>query len=442
MRRLCCLETMPNLTRMANDLMATRLRLAAVAALTAAGLALAAAPAASADDVDAFAGSWLDSAMRAQYDLGSDLAFKNAPLIGTHNSFNSVEELGPSASSSATNQSHDLTDQLDFGVRSLELDLHPDPNAGVGDERPVVCHTVPRLGCTVVAAFDPFLSEIAGWLERSSNADQVVLLYLEDDLGDLALHDAAASSIERELGDLVYRPEDAGCNEISGDLTREEVAASGAQVVIVSGCGTGSAWQSLAFSWERHLESRPNDFADYPDCGPNFRMRQYRSRLVRYYEDATREAGSGGADDGLTPETTATMARCGVDLLGFDRLEPFDGRLEASIWSWAANEPSAGRCALIRAGRKLPFGRWVSKRCDGLTAPPACRNRNKWSVGKRRLELAAAKRYCRRRGAKLAVPRTGFENQLLRAAMKKRRTNSALLGYKLRRGEWVPLDSR
>ena len=435
---------MPNLIRMGRGPTPTGPRLAAATVLAAVGLALAAAPAASAADVDGFAGSWLDSALQTQYDLGSDLAFKNAPLIGTHNSFNSVQELGSGVLPGATNQRHDLTDQLDFGVRSLELDLHPDPeaSAGGGDERPVVCHTMPRVGCTVVVALDPLLAEIADWAERPENADQVVLLYLEDDLGDRPLHDAAASSIERELGGLLYRPEGGGCSEISGDLTREEVVASGAQVVIVSGCGTGSAWQSLAFSWQRHLESRPRDFADYPDCGPDFRKRQYRSRLVRYYEDTTREPRTGGADDGLTPKTTAAMARCGVDLFGFDRLEPFDGRLESSIWSWAPNEPSTGRCALIRAGRKLPFGRWVSKRCDGLTAPPACRDRNRWSVGKRRLELAAAKRYCRRRGAKLAVPRTGLENQLLRAAMKKRGTHSALLGYKLRRGEWMPLDSR
>ena len=424
---------MPNLTSM-------RIRSALIAAVAAAGLALAGAPAAHAADVPGFTGTWLDSALRAQYDLGSDLAFKNAPLLGTHNSFNSTEELGSEVTTEQVNQTHDLTDQLDYDVRSLELDLHRDPKGG---ETPVVCHTLPKEGCTVTKPLDPFLDEIATWLRAPDNSDQVVVLYLEDDLDDLDLHDAASATIRDELGKLVYRPErGGGCEEVPGELTRDDVLAAGAQVVIVSGCGTGRAWRGLAFSWERHLESRPHDFADYPDCGPDYRKQQYQSSLIRYYEDSTRVAGSGGADDGLTPESVAAMERCGVDLLSFDRIEPLDGRLEASVWSWAVNEPSRGRCALMRTGNAFPYGRWISKPCGNAIAVPACRNRSRWSVGKRPLDLDAAARWCERHDATLAVPRTGFENQQLRAAMKKGKARTALLGYRLMHGVWTPLDTR
>ncbi len=415
-----------------------RIRSALIAALAAAGIALAAPAGASADDVPGFTGSWLESALEAQYDLGSDLAFKNAPLLGTHNSFNSVEEMGPELGLETINQRRTLTEQLDFGIRSLELDLHPDPFAGAPG-RPVVCHTQPRDGCTVVKELDPFLAEIGGWLGEPEHSDQVVLLYLEDDLDSLELHDDAAAIAREELGGLVYRPEGSGCQEVPGELTRDEVLEAGAQIVIVSGCGKGRAWHSLAFSWERHLESRPRDFADYPDCGPDYGKGQYRSSLVRYYEDSTRIGAN--ADDGLLPDSVAAMMRCGVDLLSFDRIEPLDGRLTGTVWSWAENEPSTGRCALMRAGRALLYGRWVSKGC-GVKARPACRNRSRWTVGKRRLDLDAGERWCARHDAKLAVPRTGFENQLLRKAMEKRGTKAALLGYQLRGGIWTPLDSR
>lgn len=423
-----------------------RLRTALSAAVASTSLALAfalaAAPSAGAADVPGFSGTWLESALRTQYDLGGDLAFKDAPLLGTHNSFNSQEEMGAELSPFEINQQLDLTDQLDIGIRSVELDLHPDPFAGAPG-RPVVCHTTPQDGCTVVKALDPVLAEIARWLGRPENADQVLELYLEDDLDSRELHDDAAAAVEEKLADLVYRPEGGGddCSEVPGDLTRDEILEAGARVLIVSGCGEGRAWRSQAFSWERHLESRPHDFADYPDCGPDYDRTQYRTSLVRYYEDSLR-VGTAGADDGLTPETTAAMMRCGVDLLSFDRIKPLDGRLEASVWSWAENEPAAGRCALMRTGEALPTGRWVSKPCDGAIARPACRDRSRWSVGKRRGDLDAGKRWCRNHGAKLAVPRTGFENQRLRDAMEKRGTTSALLGYKLRRGEWTPLDSR
>jgi hypothetical protein len=41
------------------------------------------------------------------------------------------------------------------------------------------------------------------------------------------------------------------------------------------------------------------------------------------------------------------MVRCGANLVGFDQLQPFDGRLAAFVWSWAQDEPSAsgGSCA-------------------------------------------------------------------------------------------------
>ncbi len=72
------------------------------------------------------------------------------------------------------------------------------------------------------------------------------------------------------------------------------------------------------------------------------------------------------------------MVRCGVDMVGFDRIDPDDGRLEALIWSWAVDEPVAdaakqcvawGTDARFRAGLDRDYrqefrlrhrdGRWV-----------------------------------------------------------------------------------
>lgn len=430
---------MPKLSAMRRS--PTRRR-AAAALLLSAVAALAGAGASSADDVSSFDGTWLDRALRLQYELGSDVGFEDAPLVGTHNSFNSAAELGSGLPAPKTNQRLDLTDQLDVGVRSLELDLHREPNGDGTDDRPIVCHTFPQEGCTVVKDIDPLVGEIADWLQRPDNSDQVLLLYLEDDLDTLGLHDSAASIIAGDLGDLLYEPPERGCNEIPSDLTRDDVREAGKQVVIVSGCGKGVAWHSLAFSWESHLEARPHGFEDFPSCGPDYAKSQYRASLIRYYEDSTRTAATSGTDDGLTPETAAAMARCGVDLFGFDQLEPFDGRLEGAVWSWATDEPSSGRCAVIRTGKRLQYGRWVSAPCDELLAPPVCRDGRKWSVGAKRLDPAVAGRFCRRHGSQPAVPRTGYENQLVRLAMEERGTHSALLGYRERGGEWVPLDVR
>ena len=400
---------------------------------------------ASADAVAGFPGSWVDRAIGSQYELGSDVPLRNAPFIGTHNSFNSTAEMGPTLSAMDSNQRMDLVDQLDSDVRSIELDLHRFPSAQGGGYRPVVCHALGGgAGCSIEKELGPVLGEISGWLREPANSDQVILLYLEDDLDTEGTHDDAAAEIEQRIGDLVYRPPaGAGCTEVPYDVTRDQVRAAGKQVIIVSGCGKGAAWQSYAYSWNEHKESRPMGFEDYPSCGPDYDRTQYDSRLIRYFEDSTRVSQvTGETDEGITPDTAAAMARCGVDLLGLDQFTPTDGRLESLVWSWAPGQPAQGACALNRMGGKLRFGRWISKSCGSLRRRPACRRGEAWIVPRELTTVRRAKRVCRHHRAHFAVPRTGYENQLLRGAMKKHHTRSALLGYRLRDGVWTPLDRR
>lgn len=61
------------------------------------------------------------------------------------------------------------------------------------------------------------------------------------------------------------------------------------------------------------------------------------------------------------------MTDCGVNLFGFDQLLPEDGRIQASLWSWAPDEPraGAGACALQGAD-----GRWVAHRAVTHTLRP------------------------------------------------------------------------
>ena len=78
-----------------------------------------------------------------QYELAGDVPMRNAPWVFTHNSYNSPAEMGVALSPQDRNQNIPVVDQLDEGVRSLELDVH----LFLG--RPVLCHsTGPHLGCS------------------------------------------------------------------------------------------------------------------------------------------------------------------------------------------------------------------------------------------------------------------------------------------------------
>ena len=128
-----------------------------------------------------------------QYALGNDLPLRDAPWVGTHNSFNSIAEMGNTLSDTDSNQQLSLLDQLSIDVRSIELDVHSFTG------RQVVCHArgadQGHAGCSVEKDFATVLDEIGGWLR--AHRDQVLLLYLEDNLDDQADHDAAPPGARR-----------------------------------------------------------------------------------------------------------------------------------------------------------------------------------------------------------------------------------------------------
>lgn len=367
-----------------------------------------------------------------QYELANDVPFRDAPFVGTHNSFNNTAEL-PTVSHTDSNQQLSLTDQLRTDVRSIELDVHWFPTLRAGGRRaPVVCHAADLdAGCTTERLLSETLPAIAAWLR--SHRDQVLLLYVEDDIVAPSVldprdgHVAVQSDLIRALGPQLYRPRPragASCETLPLGLSRKQVLAAGKQVVVVSGCSAG--WGGTVFNWNPvEVEGRPHGYRAYPGCDQDengdgkadFPRATYSSRLVRYFEDSTfLSAATGSTDDGINPFTAKRMSLCGVDLLGLDQLLPDDGRLDALVWSWAKGEPNAARgdCAVQTTTKgRLPtpgFARWSTRSC-AEHHPPACRRADgSWLVERGFVPYARAHAFCAVRGAVFAAPRTGFEN--------------------------------
>lgn len=404
---------------------------AACRTLTAASEAcrLPATPTWSRAEVDAAANGWVAQALGRQSRLADGLGFADAPWVSTHNSFNSIAEMGPTLSALDANQQLTLVDQLRIGIRSLELDLHWAHGGALG---PMVCHaTGPHVGCTVEKALEAVLRPVAGWL--AANPSEVVLLYLENKLDGAAGEGTALAAIQRTIGTWVFRANEAGaCTKLPLEgLTRDTVRAAGKQVVLVSnGCGANWGWRNAVHDWRDRDEERPQGFRPYPACGPHT---PGLDRLVRYYEDGTAVtavtslAGAATIDDGVTPPTAKALVDCGVDIVGFDHLVPSDGKLEAVVWSWARGEPApaGGDCASLRAD-----GRWAARSCTAAAQPAACVAADgSWSLSAPTTAAGAAAA-CAATGRTHAVPRTGYEGTLLRTAAA---STPAWLG--LRRGE-------
>ncbi len=382
--------------------------------------------------VDDYQRTWTHRALTAQYALGDDVPFANAPWIGTHNSFNSTSEF-PTASHTDSNQQLSLTDQLRVDMRKLEIDVHWFPSLSAGGAKvPVVCHgrggDQLHAGCTTERTLAQTLPEVAGWLH--ANPGQVLLLYIEDNLDGTEGQEATAQVLRDSFGSLLYRPPasgSGGCASLPLSLTRRAVLAAGAQVVVVSGCGGGAGWRSTVFDWDAspapgtppvHVETSAHGYG--ADCAPgDFPRSTYETRLVRYYEDATFVSAAvdpsspGYYDTGVTKAAAANMVRCGVDLIDFDEVLPGDERLDAVVWSWAPGEPAAGAGDCAAQGAD---GRWRARPCRARLRAACRRPDGTWTVTARAMSPAGAARACRRARARFAVPRTGSENVGLRAA--------------------------
>jgi hypothetical protein len=356
--------------------------------------------------------------------------------------------MGQTVSTYDPNQLLNLTDQLRLDVRSLELDVHwfAGPQSG-GIPGPVVCHgrgsDQNHAGCSNERLLGPVLKEIANWMKRPANADQVLLLYFEDHLDEPVAYETAAQVVEDQLGGLLYRPPGGGgCTELPYELTRDEILATGARAIAVGGCGEGP-WQATVFSWSEHEEERPRGYTNFPVCGPDYTRAEYDSKLIRYFEDRTNLTNAFPAqrDDGLTPQTVASMTRCGVDLIGMDKLLADDGRLRAAVWSWAAKQPAGrSKCAIQRGAAKPSSARWFTRPC-GKRFRVACRKGGGWVIGGERRAFRGG-RACRRKGAVYSVPRTGFEAQRLRLAMRRAGVREVWIGYRRGTDGWAAIDSR
>lgn len=383
-------------------------------------------------ELAAYQASWVHRATAFQYALGSSVPLRDALFLGTHNSFN-ADANGVTASHTDNNQQLTLAQQLDGDIRALELDVHFVAGTEHGGAKVVrVCHgrgaDQQHLGCTTEPLLSAVLPELETWL--AAHPDQVLLLYLEDNLGDPTGYAETVDALDQGLidasgGSLIYRPDPkdiatGGCANLPLGVSRDDVRTAHRNVVLVGNCANG--WAADVFGWDaNHVEggSTPG-YQPFPACDSSYDRPTYEAKFVRYYEDSTwlsaaidpSQSPAAHEADSLTPPRVTAMVDCGVNLFGFDQFDPNDGRIAASIFSWAPGQPdaSAGACALQRAD-----GRWVTGDCTAAQ-PAACRTAaGSWTLSAP-VDFAGARAACSATDGTFAVPRTGLQNAQLRQA--------------------------
>lgn len=279
-----------------------------------------------------------------------------------------------------------LVDQLNMGIRHLEIDIwwgpKQDPAGEVhdGEGDLVVCHSPVPLypvgqvqrdadAAGLSLEFDPknmscigtkrlfvtVLTEIKDWMMLEDNKDEFVMLYIDTKIfkPQQQYIDQGNRDILSVFGrEMLFAPGD-------GDPLQESVggmAESGKRVIIENQKDDWlhpSEGEALVFApvlWTHQFDT--NDLVEYPNCTVEGDSDWYGKAMVRAL----------GAS-----ETTEAGTRCGVNLVSSDYTNPDD--MKMFVWSWDQKEPKHVESEYCTA--MLPSGRWAALEC-ATPLPAAC----------------------------------------------------------------------
>lgn len=342
--------------------------------------------------------NWLKNALELQSQIDADLPLNEATFIGTHNSYNAKAYQNSFLRYIDPNQNLSIYDQLEEGIRSIELDAHWALKTNFQKDI-LLCHGLDNhLGCNLSdRPFVEGLKEISDWLEKHPNA--VILLYIERHLdGQEAV---LAAQLEEYLGKYIFKPSSLKgngqqCLALPSTLTKNDVLRAGKQVIIVTkGCDAVSVgktkvnriapnWTDYIFTGIGGTYSMPYTFMDatitqftgFPDCGKStlFQSDLDHQTMWRVYEDRSQLGSIISPEKKLTTEAMQILHHCGINWPTVDFLEKEDERLKSAIWSWALSYPHAdgGHCAIYQLSALDPGIRNIP--CTTLAASYYCKN--------------------------------------------------------------------
>jgi len=401
-------------------------------------------------DVDKFQRSWGHKAISLQNHLDYNSPLATATFLMTHNSFNS-SSYTTAVRYPDPNQYRSIYDQLRMGIRSLELDTHyyfkMQGWPWQWKKQLLLCHGENNhLGC---GSFDRKLTEgldeINRFLREPANKKEVVVIYIEDHMDGQYAKAVQAFS---KISDLVYRPAGNSCQGIPMNITKQDIINAGKQVLIMGGgavCSSSAGWDTWAYAGvgDRKSGYPTGTVAKLNGTNCDFSRSFYDKYWVRFYEDRTAiSAAFGSPGAAMTASKVVNAEKCGANLIGMDKLTPYDGRLKAAIWSWDTNEPNnwnnSEDCAVQKGN-----GRFNDANCSNRYQY-ACRqpNTHNWIVtsgagqqsnGASQCQAETGGRY------RFSTPMNRYDNEQLKIAKSVKGVSDVWLNYNDRatEGNWV-----
>lgn len=371
------------------------------------------------DRLSAHHKSWEYQALAKQSLLDNAAPYSQGFRLQGHNAFNSsgyssIVYIDP-------NHTLTITEQLEIGVRSLELDAHWTwqtkriPN---GYDL-LLCHGQSKHeGCSGLERYvRDGVEEINRWLRK--NPKEVVAIMIQDETeGHYSELAAAFSSIH----DLIYKAEPRDVYrsfyDVIPDLSEEDILRAGKQVIIM---GPGNAGEFTRFTHSGSFSGMgsPNDFAQVDEAAC-IQLKERQTTNHRLFEDGT-NIGQWFVGEGRISDALATKAlKCGASALGADKLVIGDSRVRATIWSWGEGEPNDASgvedCAESRAN-----GRFNDADCNTVQRfACATDDAKEWSISAAAAanSVSGGEQACQQNGAQwhFSVPVNSQQNEWLKQA--------------------------
>lgn len=394
---------------------------------------------------EAYLDSWTVTALRHQNRIDRNVPLKLAVLPHTHNSYNS-EAYMTTTRYLDPNQRISVLNQLNIGIRALELDVHWEKKSN-GNYDVILCHNGGQGICSPYdRVLGEALEEIKFWFSVSEHkANDVVLITFEDHLdGHYA---EAVAYIEQYIGGLVFKP--GSCTSFSdlySHVTKADILESGKNIVLINSSSTSCAkggYGSYVYRGNWSGSVKHETFVGYPTCSDGSKnITTILGGYYRSYNDGT-IIGQDYLHDPLhTVASVEALVSCGVNSPGPEPMDWNSSWHAAQIWSWATDEPNDSNgedCAISRSD-----GRFNDVPCTN-SYRYACQHKNdlSWKITSSSGPWTGGTTACTSQfgsNYEFGVPANGYFNNTLRDAKTAAGASTVYLRYSDRatEGIWLP----
>lgn len=325
-----------------------------------------------------------------ELELAKTVPLRYQQLLGGHNAYNNKGIF--------KNQYWTITQQLDAGVRVLELDLH----GRLLSSKVRVCHGISANTCLLnpfgVRNYQALLSEIKAWSDQ--HPDQLLIIELEN-------HVKHEKSVLQPLQDtfknVIYTSAERSPQWL--DETPAQIIAKGKRIIVAD---FGANRYDKTLIWDENEWFTNNLSKDFqPHCQVN--GKPMGEKRWGFYDDKTYRK-----PNPLTPANITAFLSCNTRYLKVDRLNM--AILDATRFTWDPNWlPSGVSCARLSSDTKL----WQPQSCEtpARMACSASNDRYHWKLTTKQGPWSAGETLCQSEfGADFHfdVPRTYYQNHLLK----------------------------